>query len=143
VVESLSCLRILDLTNNRLSSLPPGLARLSYMKAIGLKQNCLRAVPKVLGQMRSLQEIYLEDNSDLEITEPLYFLEELPYLERVMMGKRVGSWDSQSMHYMVEFAASLKLRHPTKTILQVSYPGQPVPQASAQQDQPGRTRLLS
>ena len=68
VVERLSALRILDLTNNRLTNagLPGGLARLPHLKAIGLKKNCLTAVPRVLGAMRSLQEIYLEDNTELE-----------------------------------------------------------------------------
>ena len=62
-------LRILDLTNNRLSNggLPIGLARLPHLKAIGLKKNVLTAVPRVLGHIRSLQEIYLEDNIDLEV----------------------------------------------------------------------------
>ena len=68
VVERLSALRILDLTNNRLTNagLPGSLARLPHLKAIGLKKNCLTAVPRVLGAMRSLQEIYLEDNTELE-----------------------------------------------------------------------------
>ena len=70
VVERLMGLRILDLTNNRLSNggLPIGLARLPHLKAIGLKKNVLTAVPRVLGHIRSLQEIYLEDNIDLEVT---------------------------------------------------------------------------
>ncbi len=69
VVERLSGLRILDLTNNRLTNagLPAGLARLPHLKAIGLKKNCLTAVPRVLGALRSLQEIYLEDNTELEV----------------------------------------------------------------------------
>ena len=72
VVERLSALRILDLTNNRLTNagLPGSLARLPHLKAIGLKKNCLTAVPRVLGAMRSLQEIYLEDNTELEVRAP-------------------------------------------------------------------------
>ncbi len=72
VVERLSGLRILDLTNNRLTNagLPAGLARLPHLKAIGLKKNCLTAVPRVLGALRSLQEIYLEDNTELEVRRP-------------------------------------------------------------------------
>ena len=38
-----------------------------YLKSIGLKRNCLTSVPRMLGQMHSLQEIYLEDNNDLEV----------------------------------------------------------------------------
>lgn len=67
-VEKLSSLRILDLTNNRIGNegLPMSLARLPHLRAIGLKKNALTAVPRVLGYMRSLQEIYLEDNADLQ-----------------------------------------------------------------------------
>ena len=57
---NLFCCRI---TN---AGLPGGLARLPYLKSIGLKRNCLTSVPRMLGQMQSLQEIYLEDNNDLE-----------------------------------------------------------------------------
>ena len=39
---------------------------LSIIQAIGLKRNALAGVPRVLGYVRSLQEIYLEDNADLE-----------------------------------------------------------------------------
>ncbi len=69
VVERLAGLRILDLTNNRITcaGLPMGLARLPHLKAIGLKRNALTGVPRVLGYVRSLQEIYLEDNADLEV----------------------------------------------------------------------------
>ncbi len=49
------------------AGLPSGLARLPYLKSIGLKRNCLTSVPRMLGQMHSLQEIYLEDNNDLEV----------------------------------------------------------------------------
>ena len=49
------------------AGLPSGLARLPYLKSIGLKRNCLTSVPRMLGQMQSLQEIYLEDNNDLEV----------------------------------------------------------------------------
>ena len=49
------------------AGLPSGLARLPYLKSIGLKRNCLTSVPRMLGQMHSLQEIYLEDNNELEV----------------------------------------------------------------------------
>jgi Leucine-rich repeat (LRR) protein len=70
VVERLAGLRILDLTNNRITNagLPMGLARLPHLKAVGLKRNALAHVPRVLGYARSLQEIYLEDNADLQVS---------------------------------------------------------------------------
>ena len=59
-----SCCGVCRITN---AGLPSGLARLPYLKSIGLKRNCLTSVPRMLGQMHSLQEIYLEDNNDLEV----------------------------------------------------------------------------
>ena len=59
--QSSACCRI---TN---AGLPSGLARLPYLKSIGLKRNCLTSGPRVLGRMHSLQEIYLEDNNELEV----------------------------------------------------------------------------
>ncbi|KAK9818369.1 hypothetical protein WJX72_011471 [[Myrmecia] bisecta] len=126
VVERLASLRILDLTNNRLTNdgLPNGLSRLLNLKAIGLKRNCLTSVPRVLGKVPSLQEIYLEDNQDMEVKEVLDFIVNLPALRVVMMGKQEGSWSPHSMHFMMDFASKLKMRHPTQNILRISYPGE-------------------
>ena len=68
-MERLASLCILDLTNNQIrdGGLPMSLSRLPYLKAIGLKKNCLTRVPRVLGYVRSLQEIYLEENADLQV----------------------------------------------------------------------------
>lgn len=139
VAEHLGALRILDLTNNRLTNegLPPTLTQLKYLKAIGLKRNCLTSVPRMLGAMTSLQEIYLEDNAKLQVEESLGFLEHLVNLETLMMGKQVGSWSAQSMHFVLCLALALKARHPNREILTLSYPGQPAPAASC-----NRVRLL-
>ena len=69
VVEQLDKLCILDLTDNQIrdEGLPMSLARLTQLKAIGLKKNCLTRVPRMLGYMQSLQEIYLEENAELEV----------------------------------------------------------------------------
>jgi len=69
VVERLASLCILDLTNNQIrdDGLPMSLSRLPHLKAIGLKKNCLTRVPRMLGYVNSLQEIYLEENADLEV----------------------------------------------------------------------------
>lgn len=60
-----ACMYFCRITN---AGLPSGLARLPYLKSIGLKRNCLTSVPRMLGKMHSLEEIYLEDNSDLEVS---------------------------------------------------------------------------
>ncbi|KAL3136894.1 hypothetical protein ABBQ32_006503 [Trebouxia sp. C0010 RCD-2024] len=131
LVERLSALRILDLTNNRITNagLPSGLARLPYLKSIGLKRNCLTSVPRMLGQMHSLQEIYLEDNNELEVTEPIRFLMDLPQLNVVMMGKQEpnSSWMPQSTIFLVDLAVQLKLRDPTKDVLRLSALGLGLP----------------
>ena len=54
-----------------------------------------------------------------------------------MMGKQVGSWSAQSMHFVLCLALALKARHPNRDILTLSYPGQPAPAASC-----NRVRLL-
>ena len=51
--------------------LPTSLSRVSHLKAIGLKKNRLTSVPRLLGGLRSLQEIYLEDNDELEVCPAL------------------------------------------------------------------------
>ena len=72
MVEQLDRLCILDLTDNQIrdEGLPMSLARLTQLKAIGLKKNCLTQVPRMLGYMQSLQEIYLEENAELEVCLP-------------------------------------------------------------------------
>ncbi len=69
MVEKLASLCILDLTNNQIQDdgLPLSLSRLPHLRAIGLKENCLTGVPRVLGYVNSLQEIYLEENTELEV----------------------------------------------------------------------------
>ena len=69
MVEKLASLCILDLTNNQIQDdgLPLSLSRLPHLRAIGLKENCLTRVPRVLGYVNSLQEIYLEENTKLEV----------------------------------------------------------------------------
>ncbi|KAK9906656.1 hypothetical protein WJX75_005626 [Coccomyxa subellipsoidea] len=121
-VEKLLSLRILDLTNNCITDdgLPMCLSRLPHLRAIGLKKNALTTVPRVLGYMHSLQEIYLEDNLDLEITAPLDFLVELPNLRSVLMGKQTGSWTPLSMFLMMDFSTKLMKRHPKRTVLRMS-----------------------
>lgn len=52
------------------TGLPDGLSSLSQLKAIGLKRNKLTEVPRVLGSLTALQEIYLEDNVNLEVLRP-------------------------------------------------------------------------
>ncbi|KAK9866273.1 hypothetical protein WJX84_010719 [Apatococcus fuscideae] len=126
IVERLSGLRILDLTNNRITNegLPASLARLPHLKAIGLKKNRLTSVPRLLGGLRSLQELYLEDNEDLQVGEGLDFIAQLPALRMVMMGKTQGSWNSRSLHFMTDFGLRLHTRHPARHILRISFPGQ-------------------
>jgi hypothetical protein len=124
-VEGLVGLRILDVTNNRVTDagVPMGLARLPHLKAVGLKKNALTVVPAALAACGSLQEIYLEDNADLEITAPLDAVAALPHLRVVMLGKQWGGWSPRSLAHVAAFAAALKVAHPSRDVLRISYPG--------------------
>jgi hypothetical protein len=73
--------------------------------------------------MRSLQEVYLENNPGLEVDSSLDFLAKLPNLRILMMGKNEGTWGAASMHHMAQLSAALYRRHPDKQILRISYPG--------------------
>ena len=91
MVEQLEKLCILDLTDNQIrdEGLPMSLARLTQLKAIGLKKNCLTTVPRMLGYMQSLQEIYLEENADLEVCS----LGQYPGAQRMLPCKAVELQD--------------------------------------------------
>ena len=135
VLRSMPGLRILDLTNNALGegALPPDLgARLPLLRALGLKRNALAAVPRALGSATALEEIYLEDNADLEVDGPLDFVADLPRLRVVMMGKQWGSWSPRSLAHVADFAAKLRARHPRRDVLRISYPGAAAAAAQAQ-----------
>ena len=69
MVERLASLCILDATDNKIrdDGLPMSLSRLPHLRAIGLKKNCLTTVPRMLGYVNSLQEIFLEENANLEV----------------------------------------------------------------------------
>ena len=69
LVERLASLCILDATDNEIrdDGLPMSLSRLPHLRAIGLKKNCLTTVPRMLGYVNSLQEIFLEENANLEV----------------------------------------------------------------------------
>ena len=127
VLRSMPGLRILDLTDNRLRErcLPLDLgARLPLLRAIGLKRNALAAVPRALGGAAALEEIYLEDNADLEVDAPLDFIADLPRLRVVMVGKQWGGgWSPRSLAHVADFAAKLRARHPRRDVLRISYPG--------------------
>ena len=59
----------------------------------------------------------------LQVESSLDFVAKLPNLRIIMMGKQVGNWGPASMRFMAELSAKLKLRHPEKDILRISYPG--------------------
>ena len=40
-----------------------------------------------------------------------------------MMGKQTGAWGPASMHFMADLSSKLRVRHPEKEILRISFPG--------------------
>lgn len=59
----------------------------------------------------------------MQVDESLDFIASLPCLRIMMMGKQVGSWSPSSFHYISHLTAKLKVRHPDKDILRISFPG--------------------
>lgn len=59
----------------------------------------------------------------LQVAESLEFIADLPNLRIIMMGKQIGNWSPCSFHYISDLTARLKVRHPKKDILRISFPG--------------------
>src|SRR6185437_12296985 len=58
----LKSLEILDLGKNKLTSLPPEIAKLTSLKVFSIQKNRIRELPLCLGDMASLQMIKLDGN---------------------------------------------------------------------------------
>lgn len=59
----------------------------------------------------------------LQVESSLDFIARLPNLRIIMMGKQDGAWGPASMHFMADLSSRLRMRHPEKEILRISYPG--------------------
>ena len=57
------------------------------------------------------------------MNKSLDYIADLPNLRILMLGKQVGSWEPSSMFFIADLTAKLKMRHPEKDILRISFPG--------------------
>uniref|UniRef100_A0A1I8H3A7 Protein lap1 n=1 Tax=Macrostomum lignano TaxID=282301 RepID=A0A1I8H3A7_9PLAT len=64
-IGHLSELREINLISNKLATIPLGITLLPLV-VLRLSENCIREVPREIGHMTNLKELYLNDNRDLE-----------------------------------------------------------------------------
>jgi Leucine-rich repeat (LRR) protein len=76
-VLTLPNLRLLDLSQNLLTTLPPEIGQLTQLEVLILRGNALRQLPPEVGQMRHLQRLDLERNQLQALPEALQYCEAL------------------------------------------------------------------
>jgi len=55
-------LRTLNLSNNRLTALPPSITAITSIKILEVKNNKLQSLPEPMGELKSLQSLHLDSN---------------------------------------------------------------------------------
>ncbi|XP_059850316.1 E3 ubiquitin-protein ligase LRSAM1 isoform X2 [Hypanus sabinus] len=80
-VQDLSLLKILDLHDNRLTSLPEEMGQLSSLQVLNLEQNHLKSLPNSLTTLAQLQTLNLKGNRIRKLPETLSGLKSLRTLD--------------------------------------------------------------
>ena len=63
-----STLETIDLSNNKLESLPPSLAKMKNLKVLNLNDNQLKQIPsEIISNLVSLEELHVKNNPLIEI----------------------------------------------------------------------------
>ncbi|KAL2100072.1 hypothetical protein ACEWY4_004466 [Coilia grayii] len=70
-IGQLTSLQVLNMENNHLKGLPKSIGDLSSLKTLNLKGNCLNELPALVGQMRSLKNLDLSGNNIRELPKEL------------------------------------------------------------------------
>lgn len=65
-------------TGNGLATLPAGVGALANLRTIRLSNNFLTSLPRELGSLRLLQEVYIDGNRDLEQAGLRYLMRQRP-----------------------------------------------------------------
>lgn len=81
---SLGHLRVLNLNQNHLSSIPPEIGTLQTLEQLNLSNNLLDHIPAELGHLEQLQELYLDGNA---LTSFPHTLGELLNLRKLLLQK--------------------------------------------------------
>ncbi|XP_032905065.1 E3 ubiquitin-protein ligase LRSAM1 isoform X1 [Amblyraja radiata] len=80
-IQDLSMLKILDLHDNQLSSLPEDMGQLSALQVLNVEQNDLKSVPSSLTTLAQLQTLNLKGNRIRKLPESLSGLKSLRTLD--------------------------------------------------------------
>lgn len=80
-ITSLATLKVLDLHENKLTSLPEDLGKLASLQILNVEKNRLKALPNSIGDLRLLQTLNLKGNSLSELPSSLGSLSSLRTLD--------------------------------------------------------------
>ena len=79
LISSLPWLRYLDLSNNKLQSLPPEIGQLRNLSSLDLAQNQLTTISDEIGQLEKLRRLDLAQNQLTTIPDEIGLLQRLSY----------------------------------------------------------------
>uniref|UniRef100_A0A8D0DB17 Leucine rich repeat and sterile alpha motif containing 1 n=1 Tax=Sander lucioperca TaxID=283035 RepID=A0A8D0DB17_SANLU len=80
-INALATLKVLDLHENKLTSLPEDIGKLASLQILNLEKNCLKALPDGIGDLRLLQTLNLKGNCLSELPSSVGSLSSLRTLD--------------------------------------------------------------
>lgn len=80
-------LEYLSLKNNHLKNVPIGLSYLNKLKVLDLSSNDFKLLPQSLSKLENMEEIYLNDEKNIELEKSLLVLKDLPNLRILHLEK--------------------------------------------------------
>ncbi|XP_069578055.1 E3 ubiquitin-protein ligase LRSAM1 isoform X2 [Brachyistius frenatus] len=80
-LSTLATLKVLDLHENRLSSLPEDIGKLVALQILNVEKNCLKALPESIGSLHLLQTLSLKGNCLSELPSSVGSLSSLRTLD--------------------------------------------------------------